>query len=268
MGRPRPLRAAPRGGTRKRAASTPRRRLYTDEEIADLIQRGAAASLRENLIPRPPLYPTTDFGMTALRQEMERTLQACRDELGNMRAHGHEGSKDPPSLNTPSQRPYPPHRPRQGRPFQQPRADPYRANVAPPGRQVRHPQRSNADRPRPTPPGTNGATGGLLALPAPPAPAAPAPVARAAAPPPEGVTCWTCRQRGHLSRQCPTKTNSPYGAPPYVCYACGVPGHSRKECPTNPPHVAPSYVAPSYVCFGCGIPGHLKSDCPALNCQR
>lgn len=41
----------------------------------------------------------------------------------------------------------------------------------------------------------------------------------------EQVTCWNCRQSGHLSRDCHNRRKSG------TCFLCKVVGHFKSECP-------------------------------------
>ena len=38
-------------------------------------------------------------------------------------------------------------------------------------------------------------------------------------------TCWTCNQRGHLQRDCPSNAKA------LICYNCNEPGHKQQDCP-------------------------------------
>ena len=38
-------------------------------------------------------------------------------------------------------------------------------------------------------------------------------------------TCWTCNQRGHLQRDCPSNAKT------LICYNCNEAGHKQQDCP-------------------------------------
>jgi cellular nucleic acid-binding protein len=55
------------------------------------------------------------------------------------------------------------------------------------------------------------------------------------------ITCWTCNEKGHLSRNC-------YKKQVKECYECGSKGHLRREC---------NRVR----CFKCNNLGHISTEC-------
>ena len=61
----------------------------------------AAIEVARKYDGRPGFGPTSDTGMSELRQEMEGTLKACQDELGNMRAYARKQPQSPSSAKAP-----------------------------------------------------------------------------------------------------------------------------------------------------------------------
>ena len=86
-----------------------------------------------------------------------------------------------------------------------------------------------------------------------------------------GMECFVCRQKGHLSQDCPknnTETNTRK-----LCYRCGRIDHSLKECkklPVNQKRKRNGSVSgsddeeflPFAKCYVCQQAGHLAGFCP------
>ncbi|XP_064646244.1 zinc finger CCHC domain-containing protein 7-like isoform X1 [Lineus longissimus] len=59
---------------------------------------------------------------------------------------------------------------------------------------------------------------------------------------PPKIQCNNCKERGHLSRDCPKPKKLP------VCLLCGIQGHMARECPES-------------LCYNCSQTGHSSRDC-------
>jgi hypothetical protein len=68
-----------------------------------------------------------------------------------------------------------------------------------------------------------------------------------------GMKCFNCDQTGHMSRECPEKSSS--GATGSGCYNCNKPGHFSRECPEK-------QNSGGSVCFSCNKTGHFSRECP------
>ena len=44
------------------------------------------------------------------------------------------------------------------------------------------------------------------------------------------VECYNCKEKGHISRNCPTKPQDGSSRPPMNCFKCGKVGHKSFEC--------------------------------------
>ena len=82
------------------------------------------------------------------------------------------------------------------------------------------------------------------------------------------LTCFHCRQRGHVAEHCPeamessntnkNRSNNSNKAPK-CCYKCGSTEHGLGACPQR--NEGPDL--PFATCFVCGKQGHLASKCEA-----
>ncbi|XP_050390086.1 zinc finger CCHC domain-containing protein 7 [Patella vulgata] len=84
----------------------------------------------------------------------------------------------------------------------------------------------------------------------------------------KNVRCKNCREKGHLSRDCPKPRV-------IVCYLCGQRDHMSQACTqpicyncSKPGHVATDCKDPQYkwfkLCTRCEMPGHQAENCPDL----
>ena len=81
----------------------------------------------------------------------------------------------------------------------------------------------------------------------------------------KGIICHKCKKPGHLSKDCPSKSNNNMNKninnidnknnEPIKCYNCGKTGHKVSECPNKR----------GKFCYICGKSGHFKSQCPDKN---
>ena len=60
--------------------------------------------------------------------------------------------------------------------------------------------------------------------------------------------CFTCKQPGHFSRECPEKSGM-------KCFNCDQTGHMSRECPEKS-----SSGATGSGCYNCNKPGHLHLE--------
>lgn len=73
------------------------------------------------------------------------------------------------------------------------------------------------------------------------------------------VTCYHCRQQGHLVAECPSKPNTDV-EDTAICYKCGSTEHSLSHCPKR--NDGKPTDLPYASCFLCKKKGHLISKCP------
>ena len=77
------------------------------------------------------------------------------------------------------------------------------------------------------------------------------------------LTCFHCRQRGHVAEHCPdakeTSSIKNRNKAPKCCYKCGSTEHGLGACPQR--NEGPDL--PFATCFVCGMQGHLASKCSA-----
>ena len=70
------------------------------------------------------------------------------------------------------------------------------------------------------------------------------------------ITCWTCKQIGHSSRDCRQR-------PAQTCFTCGREGHISRLCP--------EVKQRRKFCWACREEGHVRDECPNIccsNCKR
>ena len=73
----------------------------------------------------------------------------------------------------------------------------------------------------------------------------------------KSVTCFGCRQEGHVVKDCPSKEKQNGVS----CYSCGKLGHVARNC-WNPRSFKPDKEErENRTCHLCGKVGHLKRDC-------
>ncbi|XP_038625573.1 zinc finger CCHC domain-containing protein 7 isoform X1 [Tachyglossus aculeatus] len=84
----------------------------------------------------------------------------------------------------------------------------------------------------------------------------------------KNVTCRNCREKGHLSKNCPVPQKSP------TCCLCGVRGHLQYNCPArlcldcslpaSYPHKCFEKSAWKKTCHRCDMIGHYADACPEI----
>lgn len=72
--------------------------------------------------------------------------------------------------------------------------------------------------------------------------------------------CFTCGQKGHLSRDCPSAESGK------ECYTCGQKGHISRDCP-DADSKGDDYKSETG-CYKCGKDGHIARDCGTQKCYR
>ena len=72
------------------------------------------------------------------------------------------------------------------------------------------------------------------------------------------LTCFQCRQKGHLASSCPEASSSDNK----ICYKCGSTEHSLNVCPNvQQGERIVEMDLPYATCFICHVKGHLASQC-------
>ena len=67
------------------------------------------------------------------------------------------------------------------------------------------------------------------------------------------MTCWTCNQHGHISRDCRQRRKQ-------TCFTCGAEGHINRQCPQS--------RQIKEFCWGCKEEGHIRDRCPNISCSH
>lgn len=71
---------------------------------------------------------------------------------------------------------------------------------------------------------------------------------------PRKITCWTCNEVGHTSRDCQKNKRV------LTCYTCGKEGHFSRDCLNS--------VRRQEFCWACKEEGHIRSNCPNICCSK